>query len=145
MARAAIATKVIDHFITMTPPQNFRERYLATWGVLQAFIIQQDAIRELHSMFVAPVKKKGFKSEFKAWHELRSLRDATAGHPVGHANSIGVLGKYKDDWGVLVGFPVWPTPIHPYICDRIPKYEAELFEAFKVVTDGLQRRVDEVR
>lgn len=139
------ATRVITHFMTMTPPQSSEERYLAVWGVLQAFIIQQDAIRQLHQMFVAPVGKKGFKSEFRAWHELRSLRDATAGHPVGHSNPIMIVARDSNDWGVLVGFPVGGTPIHSYIRDRLPLYESELLEAFRLVTDGLQRRVDEVR
>lgn len=139
------ATRVINHFMTMTPPHSSEERYLVVWGVLQAFIIQQDAIRQLHQMFVTPVGKKGFKSEFKAWHELRSLRDATAGHPVGQANSIMIIARDSNDWGVLVAYPAGGTPIHSYIRDRLPLYESELLEAFKVVTDGLQRRVDEVR
>ncbi len=140
-----VSTSAIDRFTRAAPPKDLDDRYLLVWGVLQAFIIQQDAIRELHNMFVAPVKKKGFKSEFKSWGELRDLRDATAGHPVGHANSILIVELDKNDWGVMGWVQGEPTRIHPYILERLPLYESELLEAFKVITDGLQRRVDEVR
>ena len=141
------STSVINHFATMKPPESLDERYLVVWGVLQAFIIQQDAVRELHHMFVEPTKKKGFGSAFKNWHELRGLRDATGGHPTSpaHASSLMVVARASDDWGVLVRFQGKITPIHPYICNRLTQYEGELLEALKVVTDGLQRRVEAVQ
>ena len=54
--------------------------YLEFWGVLQAAIIQQDSIAELHQVFFAepfsPVKKG-----LQAWTEVRELRNTCAGHP----------------------------------------------------------------
>ncbi len=139
------STRVVDRFFTMTPPENSEERYLVVWGVLQAFIIQQDAIRKLHRMFVESKGTDDFNSKFTAWRELRKLRDATAGHPTGDnfVNSIMIVARDSKDWGVLGAFPVGATPIHSYIRERLPQYETELLEAFKPIADALQRRVEE--
>lgn len=138
-------TSTISHFTAMKPPASWEERYLVVWGVLQAFVIQQDTIRELHGMFVAPAAKKGFNAHFEAWKALRKLRDEAAGHPVGHSNSVMGLAWDTNDWGVLMDVDGESTPVHPYICGRLGRYEDELLEAFGRITDGLQRRLDEAR
>lgn len=53
--------------------------YLEYWGLMQAVIIQQDAICELFRA-ITGIKIKSH-SIAGAWEELRRLRNVTAGHP----------------------------------------------------------------
>jgi hypothetical protein len=54
--------------------------YIEFWGVMQAVIIQQDCIKELHRIIVG-----GDLDIYHSvnWKELRQLRNVCAGHPVG--------------------------------------------------------------
>ena len=52
--------------------------YLEFWGVMQAIIIQQDAICELHNSIVGDYPAISSPS---SWLELRDLRNKCAGHP----------------------------------------------------------------
>lgn len=54
--------------------------YLEFWGIMQAVIIQQDALAEIYSVIV----KQPFSARQKglvAWLEIRELRNVCAGHP----------------------------------------------------------------
>ena len=51
------------------------ERYLRTYGVMQAFVIQQDAALNLHVSLGMP------QPNFKLLNHIRDLRVAAAGHP----------------------------------------------------------------
>ena len=52
--------------------------YLEFWGLMQALIIQQDAIQELHKVISGKqLDTKGLES----WSEVRRLRNICAGHP----------------------------------------------------------------
>ena len=57
---------------------NSMAAYIEFWGVMQALIIQQDAICELHGAVcgIAPILAKP-----SAWFDLRELRNRCAGHP----------------------------------------------------------------
>lgn len=55
------------------------EKYLRLYGFLQAAFLQQDAIRELHRLFVGNFTEPTGTS---AWKQLRELRNLTVGHPV---------------------------------------------------------------
>ncbi len=55
--------------------------YLEFWGVMQAAVIQQDAIKELHQIIVqSPLDAK--VKNLVAWLSVRDLRNLCAGHPV---------------------------------------------------------------
>jgi len=58
--------------------------YIEFWGVMQALVIQQDAIIELHKSIcdMAPVLAKP-----SPWFELRDLRNRCAGHPASNTLS----------------------------------------------------------
>ena len=60
--------------------------YLEFWGVMQAVIIQQDAIGELHKAVVgnAPVAA----AAGSAWRALRELRIQCAGHPANRSQGV---------------------------------------------------------
>ncbi len=64
---------------------NSHTAYLEFWGLMQAIIIQQDAIRELYKVAVGEDLKL---DKLGAWHRLRTLRNVCAGHPA----SSGGLG-----------------------------------------------------
>jgi hypothetical protein len=54
--------------------------YLEFWGVMQAVIIQQDAISEMHQVIVgSPLDARA--SNLTAWLEIRELRNLCSGHP----------------------------------------------------------------
>ena len=56
--------------------------YLEFWGVLQAAVVQQDAIRELHRV----IKEENLPKQCinSAWTKLRNLRNLAVGHPTRH-------------------------------------------------------------
>ncbi len=73
---------------------NFGERYLRLYGVLQAVVLQQDAIRciceSLAQLFPGlqtlceslkpPFRKP--KTSLDKWRDIRALRNLTSGHPI---------------------------------------------------------------
>lgn len=63
---------------------NPHSAYIEYWGVMQALIIQQDAIIEVHKSIcgTAPVLAKP-----SPWFELRDLRNRCAGHPASNTHS----------------------------------------------------------
>jgi hypothetical protein len=58
--------------------KNPLNSYLEIWGIMQALIIQQDAIKEVHKSVCGQPPKIPSPS---AWGELRDLRNLCAGHP----------------------------------------------------------------
>jgi hypothetical protein len=52
--------------------------YLEFWGVMQAIIIQQDAVSELYQAVVGSALAQ---TKCPAWQDLRELRNLSAGHP----------------------------------------------------------------
>jgi hypothetical protein len=52
--------------------------YLEFWGIMQALIIQQDALCELHEVVLG---SRANTLALVAWNELRELRNLCAGHP----------------------------------------------------------------
>lgn len=56
------------------------QAYIEFWGVMQAVIIQQDAIKEIHRVvFDRELDAKAL--DLVKWTELRKLRNVCAGHP----------------------------------------------------------------
>jgi hypothetical protein len=54
--------------------------YLEFWGILQAVVVQQDAIAGLQYAFRGS-DEKILKTEGTAWKKLRDLRNLAVGHP----------------------------------------------------------------
>ena len=52
--------------------------YIEFWGVMQAVIIQQDAIVEVHRVLCG---RKPTTGEMPHWLEIREMRNQLAGHP----------------------------------------------------------------
>ena len=58
------------------------EAYIEFWGIMQAIIIQQDSIRELHE---AVTESELDTRQLPSWQKLRALRNTCAGHPAKRA------------------------------------------------------------
>jgi hypothetical protein len=61
------------------------ESYLEFWGVMQATVIQQDAISELYKAIVGMPPKI---PQGSAWRELREFRIISAGHPANRTSGL---------------------------------------------------------
>ena len=65
--------------------------YIEFWGVMQALFIQQDAICEIHRAIFGKVPNLPKPS---AWHDLRDLRNRSAGHPAKKDGKKGTLRSF---------------------------------------------------
>jgi hypothetical protein len=70
-AFVAVASKVEPKL----QERELGERYLRTYGVMQAFVIQQDAIKHVHKAIGMPTP------DLKPLLHIRDMRVAAAGHP----------------------------------------------------------------
>ncbi len=67
------------HFEDVGIGNTIDERYLRFYGLFQAIILQQDAIKHLYWLFVG---RKLSSPPTSAWMKLRDLRNMVAGHPI---------------------------------------------------------------
>jgi hypothetical protein len=65
--------------------QDPMRAYLEFWGVMQAIVIQQDAICQLHEAIVG-VRPNGQIGP--AWRDLREKRNLCAGHPAHRSQGV---------------------------------------------------------
>jgi hypothetical protein len=65
-------------------PDSMRA-YIEFWGVMQAIVIQQDAIRQLYEAVVHACPLIPADS---AWKNLRAKRDLCAGHPANRSHRV---------------------------------------------------------
>lgn len=70
------------------------EAYLEFWGAMQALVIQQDAISELHK---AVIGKKPTIPTTTSWIAIRDFRNLCAGHPAN--KSIGLPAPKRSFMG----------------------------------------------
>jgi hypothetical protein len=92
--------------------------YLEFWGVMQAIIIQQDAISELHRVVIGvlPANKPN-----SAWFQLREKRNICAGHPVRRTHGVpatqrAFMGRSFGNYNKII-YELWDAstqePTHP--------------------------------
>jgi hypothetical protein len=65
---------------------EYGERYLKLYGLLQAVFLQQDSIRQLYRTFVGTHLESDSHS---AWMRIRDLRNLTVGHPIEKRDKTG--------------------------------------------------------
>lgn len=125
--------------------------YLEFWGIMQAIIVQQDAIRELHKAIIGTYPKPNYQS---SWHELRKLRNVCAGHP---ANLDRDAGKKAPSKRTFMGrgfgnydsitYEVWDAstpslkwPDHPKVelGKMIDSYAAEATELLQEILNKMK-------
>lgn len=127
---------------------NPMQAYIEIWGVMQAAIIQQDALKELYkAVFGAELDYR----KYKGWKKLREIRNLCAGHPAkqgrpkrGHPKRTFLgrnFGNYKN-----VRYELWdnstPMPTHPKfnLGEIIDTYEAEAVEVLQNILGEMQRK-----
>jgi hypothetical protein len=120
--------------------KNPYKAYIEFWGVMQAAIIQQDAIRELYG---AVTGLELDTNDLKAWQELRFLRNTCAGHPAKRNKpkseplSRTFMGRNFGDY-LSFTYEKWEKPISMNISESIlnnisnPKVElGKLMDAYE--------------
>lgn len=84
--------------------QDAMRSYLEFWGVMQAIVIQQDAVFQVHQAVVG--SKPGI-SPASAWSKLRDTRHLCAGHPAHRAHGQRVfMGRCFGDYG-CIRYEIW--------------------------------------
>jgi hypothetical protein len=69
----------IQYYIDSEYPQNFKGKYLYTYGLLQAIFMQQDALSHINlSLFDKTIN---YKNEFPELFKIREIRNDVVGHP----------------------------------------------------------------
>jgi hypothetical protein len=121
--------------------------YLEFWGVMQAVIIQQDAISELHRVVVGGRLANNPSSN---WSQLRDTRNICAGHPVRRTRGVPAtqrafmgrsFGKYN-----RVTYELWDAstqkPTHPSFNLRqmIGGYDQEASQLLSSVLASMKAR-----
>ena len=69
----------LGHYEASGIGDDYGEKYLKLYGLLQAVFLQQDSIRQLHRTFLENELQADPDS---AWVGIRELRNLTVGHPI---------------------------------------------------------------
>lgn len=69
----------IEYYIETAYPADVRGKYLFTYGLFQAIILQQDSIKSINKALFN--KGIDFKKEYPDAYKARELRNDTTGHP----------------------------------------------------------------
>lgn len=77
----------IDAYCELPFPEDNKGKYLFTYGLLQAFFLQQDAANGLS--IALKNKKINFKQDYPALYKIREIRNDTIGHPTERKHSRG--------------------------------------------------------
>jgi hypothetical protein len=120
--------------------------YLEFWGVMQAVVIQQDAIKELYNAIVGSFPDTTTLS----WQAIRDMRNLCAGHPA--KRSVGVpktqrafMGRDFGDYP-NIQYELWEDgsarPTHPSfnLHQMIENYEPEAAQMLGGVLAALKTR-----
>lgn len=123
--------------------------YIEFWGVVQAVIIQQDALVELAASVGAPAVSGG-----AAWKDIRDFRNLLVGHPANKTSGPknhgtkgpmrSFMGRQEKTYSELT-YELWDggaqTVSHPRIDlgQMIDAYEAEAADHLEAILAHLQR------
>lgn len=123
--------------------------YIEFWGVVQAVIIQQDALVELAASVGAPAVSGG-----AAWKDIRDFRNLLVGHPANKTSGLknhgskgpmrSFMGRQEKTYSELT-YELWnggaQTVSHPRVDlgKMIDAYEAEAADHLEVVLAHLRR------
>lgn len=121
--------------------------YLEFWGVMQAIVMQQDAILELHKAVVgtrAPV------DQLTVWWAIRQKRDLCVGHPAGRTRGVPAvqrtfMGRMFGDYQ-HIRYELWDAhtgqTTHPVfdLMKLIESYDEEGRQILQCVLDDMASR-----
>lgn len=113
-------------------------RYFEYYGILQAIYMQQDAIRALYSLFVGAAADVSGKP---SWNRLRSLRNDTAGHPVGRRRFLNrnAIGYDRVNYSWWLEGERFPKSEDVPLASLLDSYAAEAADLLARVHDELER------
>ena len=87
--------------------------YIEFWGVMQAIIIQQDAIKEIYEVVIGSELQIAKQSD---WLKIRQVRNLCAGHPANRANGTQrtFMGRGFGNYN-QIRYELWDarTPLRP--------------------------------
>lgn len=83
----------IDAYCELPFPEDNKGKYLFTYGLLQAFFLQQDAANGLS--VALQNKSINFKQDYPALYKIREMRNDTIGHPTGRRSGNGDNGRFS--------------------------------------------------
>jgi len=83
----------IDAYRELPFPTDIKGKYLFTYGLLQAFYLQQDAANGLSNALCN--KKIDFKTKYPLLYNIRELRNDTVGHPTKRTQGKGSSETYS--------------------------------------------------
>ncbi len=121
--------------------------YLEFWGVMQAVVIQQDAIKELYNAVVGSFPDTAALSRWKA---IRDMRNLCAGHPA--KRSFGVPSTQRAFMGRNFGdypsiqYELWESgsasPTHPSfnLHQMIERYAPDAAQVLDGALAALKKR-----
>lgn len=69
----------IEYYLENDYPQDFKGKYLFTYGLLQALFVQEDAINSISVALFG--KEIDFKNDYPKIYTVRELRNDVVGHP----------------------------------------------------------------
>jgi hypothetical protein len=137
---------ILEHIETDFSENPLRA-YLEFWGVMQATIIQQDAIRELHK---AVIGDEPLIKQLSAWQALRDKRNLCAGHPANRSQHMPSpqrtfmgrnFGTYRN-----IQYELWDAnageTTHPQfdLGTLLHDYDAEASQLLGAVLDHMKMR-----
>ena len=75
----------VEFYVSSDYPDDFRGKYLYTYGLQQALFVQMDAIRSVHEALFG--EQLDFKSTYLEAYIAREMRDDVTGHPTNRKGS----------------------------------------------------------
>ncbi len=119
--------------------------YIEFWGVMQAIVIQQDAIKEIYEAMIGSKLQIAEQSD---WSKIRDVRNLCAGHPAKRAQGVPAtqrtfMGRRFGNYN-QIQYELWDArtprkPSHPTfnLSAMIKAYDAEGAHALNEVLSAL--------
>jgi hypothetical protein len=119
--------------------------YIEFWGVMQAIVIQQDAIKELYEAVIGSKLQIAKESD---WSKIRDVRNLCAGNPAKRANGVpatqrAFMGRHFGHYN-QIQYELWDgrapnQPSHPAfnLSAMIKSYDAEGAQTLNTVLCAL--------
>lgn len=138
---------VLSHMTRDFSPDPIRA-YLEFWGLMQAIVIQQDAIKEMHDAVVGCRLEN--PTPDSNWHKLRELRNICAGHPANRNRNVPAsqrtfMGRSFGNYDGIQ-YELWDKSkdqiAHPTVnlCQMIGGYDREASEILTTILSSMRSK-----
>jgi hypothetical protein len=136
---------LLQSFLNNDEPEGFFAASLRKFGVVQALVVQQDAVEHLYKVLCG---KEFERKNYSKLREIRELRNRYAGHPVCDTNkSRFVLSavSHKNEVSFLE-YGTEPLQIVTYnLCEVIDKQLSELQKILKEIENLIMQKEQNFR